>query len=149
MPSRLLQYVRDTGAIQGLWEGAPVAYVQQQRVADDPIYAYLELAASTPEADLPADVLLEQWYVQAHVLRRKGRLTLTALPNPFPGDGQTACRITVAPFVPCTLRVHGVSYGLTVEDPVLVLTSDSPAQFVVTVQPMATHVADLLRVEAI
>lgn len=148
MVVRLLQYVRATGAIHGLWESSVAAHLQAQMVADDPVYAYLEMEAGAPEADLPTEEVLTGWYVADATLRKKAVLTITALPPIFAADGQTECLLTVAPCVPCTLLVHGVPYVLTEDDPVLVLTSDVPETFDVRLQPMARYRAEPLRVEA-
>ena len=51
----LLKYVRDTGAIVGVWESTSLDVLEAQRVEEDPLHGFLlsalALAASTVQQD--------------------------------------------------------------------------------------------------
>lgn len=142
--SRLLRYRVSDGAITGCWEGIP-SYLEAQVDLTDPTVGYVEDVV----ADIPLATLFDQWRIVAEVLTAKVPLTFTASPTPFAADGIAVCTITVSPFVACTVLVNGTPMPLTVEDATLELTSDVPATFVMRVQPMGTHWAVPLTVEAV
>jgi hypothetical protein len=144
---RLLQYRRSDGSLVGVWEG-PATYLEVQIVADDPTYGYLPLAEDHPESATLPSQLLDAWAVQEGLLVAKQALTLHAAPNPFVADGSAVCLVTVQPFAVCTLLVNGTPIELTLEDTTLELTSDVPTTFTIGLQPMATHWAAPLTVEA-
>jgi hypothetical protein len=141
--TRLLQYRLSDGSIYGMYEGL-AEYFAAQIVEDDPVYGYLEDVV----AAIPMPVLFEQWYIVEEVLTAKAALTITATPTPFDADGVAECLITVDPFVECTLVVNETLVALTTGDDTLALTSDVPATFTIALQPMATHWAAAITVEA-
>lgn len=139
----LLQYRLSDGWIQGAWESSTLANLQAQIVPDDPTYGYL-----ATDVELTQQVLVSAYYVPEGVITAKTVLTLTATPSPFAGDGVTVCRVTVLPFVPCTLLVDGSELAVTALDPMLELTSDVPHVFHVQLAPVAAYRADPVTVEA-
>jgi hypothetical protein len=141
--SRLLRYRMSDGAITGCWEG-PATYLEAQVDATDPTVGYLEDVV----ADVPLPALFEQWHIIAEVVTAKAGVTLLAAPTSFEADGTTICLVTVQPFVACTLLVNGTPVELTLEDTTLELTSDVPATFTIALQPMGTHWAMPVTVEA-
>jgi hypothetical protein len=90
----------------------------------------------------------EAWVVQDGSLTAKTVGLLTATDTPFPADGITVCRVTLDPFVACTLEVNGVLYALTEEDPALEITSDVATTFAVSLKWHQTHWAAPLLVVA-
>lgn len=144
---RVLQYRLSDGSLSGLWEGAE-SYLLAQVVEDDPTFGYLLLTDDHPAVALTTTVILERWAVVADVLTEKVVLEITAAPTPFAADGLEECLITVDPFVECTLLVNGAPMALTTGDATLGLTSDVPATFMLALQPMVTHWAAPLTVEA-
>lgn len=104
--------------------------------------------ALLPVATAPTAVTFLQYVVVDGALVQKTAMTITAISSPFPPDGVTECAVTVSPFVACTLLVNGTPYALTTEDPTLILTSDVPATFHVSLAWMPTHWANPITVLA-
>ena len=144
MPS-LCKYLRATGAIVGVWESNTMALVDAQTVVDDPTYGYI----ATSEPLSATDLQLSYYIVGNETVTAKTELTLSATPSPFAADGVEVCVISVTPFVPCTLVINGTPAVLTEGDETVSLTAEVPETFVVTLEPMATHWANPLTVEAI
>jgi hypothetical protein len=101
-----------------------------------------------PLEEAPAPETFTRMVLVAGELVEKTAAVITASPNPFIADGVSECAVTLTPFVPCTLRVGGVAYSLTTEDPVLVLTSESAATFRIVMEWLPTHWADPIVVSA-
>jgi hypothetical protein len=139
----LVQYRTSDSQIEGVWSANTSAMLAAQIVQGQDTQRYLELDA------LPAGALAQQYYVPGDVLTAKTPLTLTATPTPFVADGVAVCAITVTPFVECTLLVNGVPYALVTGDATLLLTSDVPATFVVTLAPLLDAWAPPITVEAL
>ena len=104
--------------------------------------------ALLPVEDPPLASIFEQSRVVAGELVAKTAMTITATPNPFDADGVAECDVTVSPFVACTLLVDDTPYALTTGDPTLVLTSDVPATFAISLDWLATHWAPPITVTA-
>jgi len=139
----LVKHRLTDGAIVSLWEATPPTLLDSQIVLDDGTHGYLFLVT-----DVPLLEVLEGHYIRQQMLLPKTVLTLTAAPATFPADGVSECRVSVAPFVPCTLLVQGEAVSLTTDDPVLVLTADTPQTFYVALDPQAAYRAEPLIVEA-
>jgi hypothetical protein len=139
----LLKYRLDTGAIEAVIQGSHLDLTLAQRVPEDPTYGYV-----LAEAQHDPRTWQEHYYVVGRLVTPRDLLTLTATPNPVPSDGVTVCQITVEPFLPCTVRIHGTAYALTEADPCVLLTSDVPALFRVTLEAPVHAWADPLTVEA-
>lgn len=138
----LAKYHRADGLIRGTWTANNLASLTAQVVEEDLEYGYLVLA------DQDAVALQEQYVVLDGALAAKPQVTLTATPNPFLATGGSVCTITVTPFVPCTVLVNLTPYALVPEDPALLLTSDVPALFQVSLAHQAACWGNSLTVEA-
>jgi hypothetical protein len=139
----LLHYLRSTGTILGVWESNDSALLHANMVEEDALYGYL----LSTEGSAPQPV--GQWWVQDGQLVAATELTIEADAVPIAADGVDACTMTVRPFVPCTLLVSGEPQALTVADPTLVLTSDVPHVFRVSLAPLAGYWATPITVEAV
>src|SRR5262245_50316484 len=138
-----VQYRVSDGMITSVWDANPPTLLLSQDTGTDPTYATTLIDTTMTPA-----MLMEGYYVQDGALVEKLSLTLNAAPNPFPADGVTICNVTVAPFVPCTLRVDAQTTDLTVGDPVLELTASAAHVFVISLEPMGPYSALSLFAEA-
>lgn len=138
---QLVKYVRETGAIVGLFESEQPEVLDYQRLLD-PAAAYLLLE----HAILPTEQL--QYDVCEGQVCRKALLVIQAEPSSFPAEGDAVSLLTVAPFVPCTLRVDGTHYALTDEDAILALTAEVPHLFQIELAPMPGYWASPILVRA-
>jgi hypothetical protein len=139
----LAKYHLTDGLIQGVWNANNTALLEAQVVPEDPIFGYLVLV------DQDAQVLQEQYYIIAGQLAAKPNVVLTATPTPFPADGATVCRITVLPFVACTVLVNVTPYALVPEDQAVLLTSDVPMVFQVSLPHQSACWGSPLTIEAV
>ena len=139
----LAKYHGTDGLIRGVWNANNVETLSAQVVEDDPEFGYLVLA------DQDTLALQEQYVVVDGALAAKPQVTLTATPNPFPANGSSVCTISVTPFVACTVLVNLTPYALVSEDPALLLTSDVPAVFQVSLAHQAACWGAPLTVEAL
>lgn len=140
----LVRYRLTDGLIDGTYSANTEDLLTAQIVPDDPTYGYL-----MSDTELGAQELAERYAVVDGALQAKALIIIVADPLQFQADGIDACLISVEPIIACTLRVNGVARALTMADPILELTSDSPQTFVVRLEPMATHWAEPLTLEAI
>jgi len=139
----LLKYGLDTGAIAAVIQGSSLALTQAQMVPEDATYGYL-----LTEDEHDPRTWQEQYAIVDGDVSPKTALTITATPNPFAADGVGTCAITVTPFQACTLLVNGTPYTLVEEDATVLLTSDVPATFAVSLAADVTAWALPLTVEA-
>jgi hypothetical protein len=139
----LAKYHRADGLIQGTWSANTTTMLQAQIVPDDPTFGYLIVA------DQDAQVLQEQYVVAGGILTPKPEVTLHAVSNPFAADGTSICTIRVEPFVPCTVLIDTAPYQLVPEDAAILLTSDVPRLFQVSLPPQAACWGAPLTVEAV
>ena len=142
--TRLLRYRLTDGTITGCWEGIP-AYLEAQVDTTDSAVGYVEDVV----ADVPLPWLFERWRIVEEIVTAKAEVALLAAPAPFAADGTTVCLVTVQPFVPCTVLVNGTPIALTLEDTTLEMTAEVPAIFTIALQPIATHWAPPMTIEAI
>lgn len=115
----------------------------QNRHETDPAYAYLERDENLPLMDQ------ERYEVREGQVHAKQQLTIEADPLTFVADGLDECLVTVAPWQACSLLVNGVAYPLTDAEPMLVITSDVPQTFVITLALCPGVWAQPLSVEAL
>jgi len=139
----LLKYSLTDGQIAGLWRADSEALLSAQIVEDDPDFGYLLSDLLQGATDLQ-----DRYYVIGGAVFAKTELTLSATPSPFAADGVTECTVSVTPFVECTLRVNGTSHALTVGDETLVITTDTPQTFTITLEPMGAYWAAGITAEA-
>jgi len=139
----LLKYSLGDGQITGLWRSDSQPLLAAQIVADDPDFGYLLSDLLQGATDLQ-----DRYYVIGGAVFAKTELTLSATPSPFAADGVTECAVSVTPFVECTLRVNGTTHALTVGDETLVMTTDTPQTFTITLEPMGAYWAATITVEA-
>ena len=142
MPT-LLKYSLGDGQITGLWRSDSQPLLAAQIVADDPDFGYLLSDLLQGATDLQ-----DRYYVIGGSVFAKTEVTLTATPSPFAADGVTECTVSVTPFIECTLRVNGTSHALTVGDETLVITTDTPQTFTITLEPMGAYWAAPITAEA-
>jgi hypothetical protein len=138
----LAKYYLTDGLIRGMWSASVADQLTPQIVPDDPDFGYLILEGSDQQA------LQEQYVIVDGALVTKPAVTLTASPTPFQADGVEVCTITVTPFVPCTVLVQGIPYALDVEDPAVLLTTDVPTLFEISVPHQAACWGAPMLVEA-
>jgi len=139
----LIKYRHTDGAIRGTWSTDLESLLRHQMQGDDPAHGYLMQAE-----DIDVGLVSDRYYVTGERLTPKTALTLTADPTMFPADGRTVCRVTVTPFVPCTLLVDGQPLALTPGDSVLELTAQAAHTFFIALDPMVTAWAEPIAVEA-
>jgi hypothetical protein len=139
----LAKYHRTDGLIQGTWSANNTTMLQAQIVPSDPTFGYLIVA------DQDAKVMQEQYVVAGGILTPKPQVTLAASPTPFVADGTTICFMTVVPFVPCTVLVDVTPYTLVPEDQAILLTSDVPRVFQVSLPQQAACWGAPITVEAV
>lgn len=139
----LVRYRLTDGLIMGGWEATTDAMLRAQIPAEDATYGYLIDAEDRALAELSA-----AYGVQEGRFVAKVEGTITATPHPFAADGVTPCTVTVDPFVPCTLLVDGTPYALVPEDQAVILLSETPYTFHISLQPMAAYRAAAITVEA-
>jgi hypothetical protein len=139
----LAQYHRTDGLIQGTWSANTTTTLQAQIVPDDPTFGYLIVA------DQDARVMQEQYVVANGILTPKPEVILQAVSNPFSADGTSICTISVVPFVPCTVLIDTTPYQLVPEDQTILLTSDVPRVFHVSLPHQAACWGASLTVEAV
>lgn len=136
------------GVIYSIADGRPWQYMtasaERLLLQQVPPEGYALLPVEAPPSP---DTFSRMAVVQGELVA-KTETVITATPNPFAADGVTECMVSLTPFVPCTLRVNGTPYALTVEDPALVITSDEPRTFTLTLDWLPTHGADPLTVIA-
>ena len=144
---QLLKYARATGAILAIYESDQEALLALQVAPDDPDYGgYVAGEVFLPEHQ-------GRYEVQAGVLVARTALQLVADRLTFPANGTAECRITVEPFVACTLHVQDVTGTVAVAltqalDP-LILTADVAQPFTITLAALPGYWAMPLTVEAL
>lgn len=140
--AQLIQYRVSDGAIVSICESYSLELLAHNRHEQDPAYAYLERQEHLPLMEQ------ERYEIREGAVVARQQLTLEADPLTFHADGLDECLVTVAPWQPCTLLVHGSPYALTAEEPMLVLTSDVPQRFEVRLALRPGVWAEPLTVEA-
>lgn len=141
----LIKYRQESGEIDGVFTGTSPEMLEAQRVVDDPTYGYL---LTEFEDGLGTFDLIQRYEVHGDALQARQQLTIDADTTVFMADGIDECLVTVEPWQPCTLLVNGEPYALTEPDPILLLTSDVPQRFFITLVPLAGYWAMPLTVEA-
>ncbi len=139
-----------TAVIYRLADDALLGIVSLARDSDLPLNYDPDTAGCIEiPADHPIRAAQARWRVAGGALVEKATVTLTADHPQFPADGASECRITAAGLVAqATVLVNGQAVPLAPADPVLILTSDSPARFRVEVKD-PLHWAAPLTVEAV
>jgi hypothetical protein len=142
----LAYYDRSTGEILGVWSSAEAVLLDANRRTDDPTRGYVLFAEPEPS------VVQAQYEIREDQLVPKVEVRLTATPATFAADSVTTCRISVEPFVPCTLVVEQRGQETRVhlaqpDDPLLV-TADQPQLVTLRLLPRSGYFAQPLTVEA-
>lgn len=137
MSKRLAVYDSSTGEILGR-----VFLADDDQVVNYP--SRLELTQAEFESD-------PETYkrVSAGALVNKTTVTVTPSKTPFDADGVDECVLTFAGLIDdASPRVNGVLTSITVSDPTITITADTPAVFVVRLVD-AYHVSDEIEVSAV
>jgi hypothetical protein len=139
---QLVRYHLSTGVLAGIYEANTEVLLTVQIVPEDPTWGFL-----FPEDEIPVDQQ-DRWEVIDSLLTAKQEVRISAIPASFAANGVATCQITVEPLVDCTLLLNAEAVDITTGDPNVLLTADSPQQFVITLQPMMGYWATPVTVVA-
>lgn len=142
---QLIKYRQSTGEILAIWSSNSRELLAGHVLPEEVDCGYL----FREEEPIAVAELVERWRIAAGTLREKDRMMLIAEPEIFVANGEDICLIGVMPPTACTVLINGTSYVLTVDDPLVTLTSTTPQTFVVQLEVHATVWALPLTVVAI